>query len=109
MTPSQNDKTPAFSIDKSTLVPIGLLVSIVLLVTAGTWQLSSVLGSFQREQFSRDQEFALKFQRIEMSLQQLQDTVASTVTDRWRRHEMREWANLLKANNPSLNVPEVPR
>jgi len=106
MTPAQ-EKLPVFTLDKSTLVPLGLLIAVVLAATGGTWQLSSVLHEFKTEQSSRDHEFALKFQRIEIQLQQVQDTVTLNGADRWRRSDMREWVALLKANNPTMTVPEV--
>jgi hypothetical protein len=101
------EKKPLFAVDKETLVPLGLLIAVVLAATAGTWQLAVALHSFQSTQSSRDQEFALKFQKIELQLQQLQQALASEGSGRWNRTDMREWAANLRASNPNITIPEI--
>lgn len=107
MTETLEPKKSLFAVDKNTLVPLGLLIAVVLSATAGTWQLATALHTFQDDQTERGQEFALKFQRIEIQLEQLQKAVIQEGFGRWGRLEMREWAAALKANNPNLSVPEV--
>ena len=76
MPPEQ--KPALFSLDRSTLVPIGLLVSVVLAsIAATTW--------------------------IQRTLLTLDHTVE--MLNRWTLRDMTSWAELLQARNSALNVP----
>ena len=94
------------TLDRGTLVPLGLLIAVVLSAIGGTWQVGSVMSTFSGQLADQRHEFSLRFQSLEIQLKQLQ---ASTVTDRWHRSDMREWSSLLQSQNPDLQVPKVNR
>lgn len=89
---SQEQKAPLFTLDRSTLVPIGLLVSVVLAsITATTWLHGTLL-------------------KLDHKIEQLNQRVGlltDGVRDRWTGGDMRTWAELLAARNPTLSVPAV--
>lgn len=96
---------PRFSANRPLLsrdayIPIGLAIAVVLAATGGVWSFSQVLSQFQSEQ-------ALKFQRLELKLDAVERTLAESTVDRWRRADMAQWADVLAAKNPSLNVPAI--
>ena len=97
-------------IDRSTLVPIGLLIAVVLGAVAGTWQLSLALADFDKRQLNRDHEITLKFHSIEEQLRQLRSTADAAGLDQWRKKDMRDWvARLRELNKDKIEVPEVER
>lgn len=91
--PEKPDKGPLFTLDKSTLVPIGLLVSVVLASIGATTWIQGTLMELQH--------------KIDL-LDTRMTTIATMDRDRWMLHDQTAWAELLQARNPALNVP-IPR
>lgn len=83
-------KTSVFTLDKSTLVPIGLLISVVLAsIGAATWIQGTLL------------ELDHKIEQLNLRIAQLSDNTR----DRWTVTDMKRWAELLQARNATLSVP----
>lgn len=87
------EKPSLFTLDRSTLVPIGLLVSVVLASIAATTWIQGTLMQLQH-----------KIDMLDTRLSVLSQVNA----DRWMLHDMAAWAELLQARNAALNVP-IPR
>ena len=88
MPPEQ--KPALFSLDRSTLVPIGLLVSVVLAsIAATTW--------IQRTLLTLDHKVEMLNTRLE--------ALSTDMSNRWTLRDMTSWAELLQARNSALNVP----
>jgi len=83
-------------ITKDTRINLGTFILVVVAAVTGLWQI-----------YSLDKENALRFQRMELKLEQLEEIVKNGVNDRWRKHDMATWAALFKQLNPTIMVPEV--
>lgn len=92
MADDNQQRPPLFTLDKATLVPIGLLVSVVLAsIGATTWIQGTLLD--------------LKHQ-IDLLGSRL-ESMAIRDSDAWRLHDQAAWIELLSARNPSLNIPPI--
>lgn len=85
---------------QQTLVPLGLIVGVFFTAVAGTWHLAQILAALNSES-------ALRFQRLEIKLEGLEQAVTLSNTDRWNRADMLGFVEALKARNPNLVVPEL--
>lgn len=85
---------------QQTLVPLGLLVAVVLTAVGGTWTLARVFADMESNQ-------ALRFQRLELKLDSLEQAVSSAHNDKWTRTDMRSWVDALQARNSSISVPDI--
>jgi hypothetical protein len=73
------------TIDRSTLMPIGLMGTLIVSLIGATWWLQNRLSDIDR-----------RLERIEYK------TDAS-----WNETSMENWALKLARSNPTINVPEV--
>ncbi len=85
------------TLDKRTLVPIGLVVSVIVAVVGGAWVVNDAKHAIE-----------LKLVQIDTRLEGIQKEMFSRTNDRWRETDMVHWAELLKAENKEMTVP-VPR
>lgn len=92
---------------QQTLVPLGLLVAVLLAAVGGTWQLSQVVAGFQQSLAEQSAAQALKFQRLEIKLDQLEAALTLASTDRWSRADMRAYVETMRVRNPQINFPEI--
>lgn len=92
---------------QQTLVPLGLLVAVLLAAVGGTWQLSQVVAGFQQSLSEQSAAQALKFQRLEIKLDQLEAAVSAAGGDRWTRTDMRAYVETMRVRNPQINFPEI--
>lgn len=83
-------KTSLFSVEKSTLIPIGTILAVV--ITATVWLQGTLL------------DLTYKIDALKLQVQ----TMQSGMTDRWTQSEMKNWVDLLIARNPTLQIPPVP-
>lgn len=90
-------KQPLFTLDRSTLVPLGLLVSVLLSAVTGTVWINSKLLSV---------EYSLT--RLNDRIAELQAQMSSAATDRWTKTDMAHWVELVNAGKPDLKLP-LPR
>ena len=86
-------KAPLFTLDRATLVPIGLLISVVLSAIAATTWIQGTLLDLDH--------------KIELLNGKL-GTLANDMANRWTLRDMAAWAELLQAKNTSLTIP-VPK
>lgn len=93
---SQGTANVPYTITKESRVTIGTLIVVITAAITGTYQWSSL---------GRDND--LRFQRMELKLEAIEETVKNGNTDRWQRHDMQIWVTLLKELNPDLKVPTV--
>jgi hypothetical protein len=81
-----------------TWIPVGVAIAgLVSLVTGAVW----VTSSFQSLEFS-NRELSNSIKRVESTLDRL---LADGVSTR----QMQQWIEILKARNPSILVPELPK
>lgn len=79
-------------IDKSTMIPLALVVTIVMAFSGGAVWINSTLQ-------------ALKYEIS--SLRSEVESFRSLVDNSWTEDDMHHWVNLLRAQNPNLNIPKV--
>lgn len=114
MTDASAPRQAIITVDKTTLVPIGLLVSVVTCSIAVAVWLANILLGYQEEEARRREldsqaraEMALRLQGIEFQVSSVSKLLTDSLSDRWSISSMHEWARLLAAQNPTLNVPAV--
>ena len=83
-------------ITKSTTIPVGLVVTILLVVATSAWSFSARLSKI---------EFAIS--DLQEHLSRLEESVARGIDDRWRKADMLRWVNILKTLNPEMKVPPI--
>lgn len=88
--------TKTFYLNRSTLVPLGMVITMVLAVCAGTVWINNQLYSIHH-----------KLQTIENNLNRCELKVESGQMDRWTASQMSLWVRLLQAENNSLKVPQL--
>ena len=88
-------KAPLFQLDRSTLVPLGLLVAVVVSsISATVWINTRLL------------ELGFSIQKVNDRLTELQQQVSNGSNDRWTAADMRNWVDLANASNAALKLPE---
>lgn len=109
-----NEKQPLLRIDRETLVPIGLLVGVVLAAIGATTWINQTIASLIQEtrEANHEREKSTMLLRSELATLQadvriIGARVDGSMADRWRGADMRQWAELLQAKNPSIVVPHV--
>lgn len=79
-------------IDKGTLIPLALVISLVLSFSGGAvW----INGTLQ----------ALKFEIT--SLRAEVNTLQTSINNSWTEDNMKHWIELLRVSNPDLDVPGI--
>jgi hypothetical protein len=74
-------------VTSGTLVPLGNLLVLIAIATGG----------------------AMWATRIDGRVGNIESSVATLVDGTWTQADQENWADLLRALNPSLNVPAIPR
>lgn len=92
---SDDPKAPIFTLDRSTLVPLGLLVAVVLSSISATVWLNTRLLNLEHAISSLD----VRTREISQQLDR-RDSEA------WLWADMRAWVLLANARNAALNLPE---
>ena len=89
-------KVPIFTLDRSTLIPLGLLITVVLSAISGTvWLQASFM----------DLKYQLKDNTD--TINEIKMEIQEKMTDRWTRTDMTNFLDLLKAKNPELKIPDI--
>ena len=78
-----------------TLIPIGIVVSIMSVFMLGTWWLKGQLT---------DTTYELK--SIKSRLDSIENRVEGNIDDRFRARDFDAWVKLLQLSNKTLDVPE---
>lgn len=87
---------PPMVLSRSTLVPAGVAASVMIAVISLTLWLG---GRFSDLEYSV-QALGVQVERLQVQLERGQ-------TNAWTRDQQMTWAELLKARNPALVVPDV--
>lgn len=88
------DRPAILSVNKETLVPLGLLCAVVFTAITVTMWLQSTLLTLQHKIDQLDVRVALIYESDRA---------------RWSLADQTTWAELLQARNPALNVPPTKR
>ena len=94
------DDSKRFVLDRTVLVPVGVVMLTLGPVVAFTWRATVFFADF------RD-EICDQIQTLSWDIAELRKNVDASNRDRWTMHEQRSWAALLRAQNPELQVPPV--
>jgi hypothetical protein len=86
-------------VDKTALVPIGVLVAALWF----SWFAFGFLDSIQDEQVA----LSVKQDQMGVQLVELRADFATFVNGAWSMRDQRAWVALLRAQNPTLMVPPV--
>jgi hypothetical protein len=85
---------PIFTVDRNTLVPIGLLVAVVISsISATVWINTRLIG------------LTHSIERLDERLTELRTQVTNGSADRWTSNDMLRWVDLANASNPSIKLP----
>jgi len=87
-------------VERGTVVPLAMAAGVVVVAAASAW---SVAKSMTEVVLTTNYRFERIDERLELLSKQLEEAGA----DRWRRGDMRQWAELLRAQNPNINIPKV--
>ena len=96
-------------IDKSTLVPIGLLVSIVVCAVYTTMWIQGTLLDLKHDTELRSIQTMNSLAEIKSKVDHLASTVSTLTSERWTIEDMKMWVKLLQSQNSTLHVPEAAR
>lgn len=96
-------KNSMFVLDKNTVVPLGLLLTVVAAMTSGALWIQSSFIELKYELESTNH----KIQEQILKMNDLKSEIQEKMTDRWSKTEMINFINLLKAKNPSLSIPDI--
>ena len=88
------ERTSLLTVNKETLVPLGLLVAVVVTaITVTTWLQKTLLN------------LEHKIDQLDVRVSLINESDRS----RWSSADQAAWAELLQARNPALNVPPTKR
>ena len=81
-------------INRETLVPIGVAISVVAVIAGGIlWTNTKLL------------EIDYKLRDLARSVETVDQKFDSGMSDRWTRSDMARWTERFRDKNPDLNVP----
>lgn len=83
-------------LDKSTLIPLGFMMTIIVAcITGFSWLQSSFM------------EIKYQLKDNTEKIKEIKDEIQLKMMDRWTRTDMSSFVDLLKARNPELKVPDI--
>jgi hypothetical protein len=88
-------------ISKETVVPLGIVIAVIGVAVLSAWDVASALSKS-----TADSEHRLE--RIEFKMEAIQQSIEAIDSNRYSRQELQMWAELLRAKNPTLDVPPLP-
>ena len=98
-----DEKTKPVTLSKNTLIPVGVLVSaVVMAVTSQSW-LDNKFHASQDHIDGKFKEQGAKFLKVEQRLFALEQ--AQNL--RWNSLDMREWILDLRSRNPNIVIPDI--
>ena len=100
--PDQTTQKPVM-LNKNTLVPIGVLVSCVVMALSGQSWLNDKFKQAEDHIDVKFEEQGLKLNDLERRLFSLEE--AQKV--RWNSLDMRRWILDLRSANPDLSIPDI--
>lgn len=81
----------------------GALFGVLVLGIGATWAVSNALWDVRTQIASQHTEIG----ELRLAMAAGFQEVRGASDDRWRKHDMQSYTLLLKALNPTMNVPEV--
>ena len=85
-------------INKETLLPLGIVATLILSAATGAVWMSSKLQAINYNMESLTKEVKNIQKKLDLAEQ-----------DHWTFREMRLWVDLLKAKNSSMDIPRISR
>jgi len=82
-------------VSRETLVPLGLVLSVIGALLGGAWAVNDAKHAIDT-----------RLVVIDTRLAAIQTELLRRTDDRWREGDMKHWAELLKAHNPELVIPD---
>lgn len=105
MMPTKSESSPVIRFDRSTLVPIGLLITVVLsAIGATSWIVVTVLEMRHSSEKSAMEQQG-QYRELSAKVDGLVALVERSNNGHISRDEWRSWCELLKARNPAMEVP----
>lgn len=89
-------------INKETVVPLGIVVAAMAIASLSAWDVATALTKN-----TADGEHRLE--RIENKMGAIQQSIETIDSNRYSRQELQMWAELMRAKNPTLDVPPLPQ
>lgn len=86
-------KSPLFSIEKSSLIPIGTLLAVV--ITATIWLQGTLLN------------LEHKLDSLNHQVNSMEVVINKSTKEVFSRGEMSTWIELFKLSNPSISIPKL--
>lgn len=87
-TPMEPENRPAFVLDRTTLIPIGLLVAVVLSAISATVWINTYLLTLKQEVETANREVAA-----------IRQDLREQIVNRWTADDMAAWVQLANAKN----------
>lgn len=81
----------------------GALLTMLIAGVVATWAVSNAMWAMRTEIASSHTEIA----ELRLQMNAGFDQMRGASDDRWRKHDMQQYTLLLKALNPTMNVPEI--
>ena len=97
----------ATNIDKETKVNLGLAITLIVTILGGAFWIKDSISDNTVKLLLIEQRLAGIEQSVDSKYDTLNDRIIALTADRFYRHEFTSWAELLKAKNPDLDIPEV--
>lgn len=99
--PPTPDRKPLLSLDRDTLVPIGLLVTVVLSAITATVWINTTMLELQHGVDKANTHI----QSLDLRVTDVQAQMAGANSQTWTWADMRHWVELVNASNPASKLP----
>lgn len=106
MPTTKPDNAPVIRIDRSTLVPIGLLITVVGSAIGATLWLQGTMLELVHNSDKSTLKLEQQIQGVKSDVRLLTQRVEAADGHQFTSSDMKRWCELLSANNPDLKVPE---
>lgn len=105
----QEQVSPLIRVDKSTLVPVGLLVTVVLSAISMTTWLQGSIAEMRGTQEKNVLILTSEMNLLRLKIEELGNKITNMQGSFVRDDDMQSWITLFRAQNPNITVPELPK